>query len=106
MANTNTPTTKKKKTASKKAATKKVSARKPTKKGMSGLDAAAKVLGEAKEALNCKDIVERAATKGFWKTEGKTPHATVYSAMIREISKKGAESRFKKAERGKFALNG
>jgi hypothetical protein len=109
---TNKTTTKKtiSKKTTKKAATKKTAAKKATaktakRKGMSGLDAAAKVLGEANEALNCKGIVERAAAKGYWKTEGKTPHATVYSAIIREISKKGAESRFKKAERGKFALN-
>jgi hypothetical protein len=34
---------------------------------------------------------------------GKTPHATLYSAIIREISLKGKESRFVKKERGKFA---
>lgn len=33
---------------------------------MSGLDAAAKVLGEAGEALGCKEIVKRAAEKGYW----------------------------------------
>ncbi|MDP7253526.1 MAG: winged helix-turn-helix domain-containing protein [Planctomycetota bacterium] len=116
MATTDTRTTKKttsKKTAkkaaskktAKKAATKKPAAKKAgTKKGMSGLDAAAKVLGEASEPLNCQQIVETAAAKGYWKTNGKTPHATVYSAIIREIAKKGAESRFRKAERGKFEL--
>ena len=118
MATTNTATTKKttsKKTAkkaasketAKKAATKKTTDKKPAatkKKGMSGLDAAAKVLGEASEPLNCQQIVETAAAKGYWKTNGKTPHATVYSAIIREIAKKGAESRFRKAERGKFEL--
>jgi hypothetical protein len=31
---------------------------------------------------------------------------TVYSAIAREISAKGAQSRFVKAERGKFARNG
>lgn len=72
---------------------------------MSGLDAAAKVLAEAGEALGCKTIVERAMEKGYWKTEGKTPQATVYAAILREIQKKGKEARFKKTERGKFALN-
>ncbi len=65
-----------------------------------------KVLGEAGEAMNCKDIVDRALEKGYWKTNGKTPHATVYSAILREIQKKGKDARFKKTERGKFALNG
>ena len=36
----------------------------------------------------------------------KTPHATLYSAMLREISTKGKDARFKKTERGKFAANG
>ena len=71
---------------------------------MSGLDAAAKVLAEAGEPLRCKTIVERAIEKGYWKTTGKTPQATVYAAIIREIAKKGGEARFRKTERGKFAL--
>jgi len=71
---------------------------------MSGLDAAAKVLAEAGEPLGCKTIVERALAKGYWKTGGKTPQATVYAAIIREIAKKGDASRFAKAERGKFTL--
>lgn len=73
---------------------------------MSGLDAAAKVLAEADEPLNCKTIVERALAKGYWKTGGKTPAATVYAAIIREIAKKGDASRFAKAQRGKFTLKG
>jgi len=42
--------------------------------------------------------------KGYWKTGGKTPSATVYAAIIREIAKKGDASRFARAERGKFTL--
>jgi hypothetical protein len=34
---------------------------------------------------------------------GKTPHATLYSAILREIQVKGDAARFVKAERGKFA---
>ena len=41
---------------------------------------------------------------GYWASDGKTPHATVYSAILREIPKKGDDSRFRKVERGKFAL--
>ncbi|MBE7461909.1 MAG: hypothetical protein HS116_00320 [Planctomycetes bacterium] len=69
---------------------------------MSGLDAAAQILGDAKEPLDCKTVVERAFEKGLWKPAGKTPAATLYSAIIREIAKKGADARFRKAERGKF----
>ena len=119
-ATTTTKTTAPKKTASKKAtkktASKKAAKKAPAKKATpkkatkakkpSGLDAAVKVLGEAGEALNCKGIVDRALEKGYWKTNGKTPHATVYSAILREIQKKGKNARFKITERGKFALNG
>jgi len=71
---------------------------------MSGLDAAAKVLADAGEPLGCKTIVERAIEKGYWKTGGKTPSATVYAAILREIQKKGDASRFAKADRGMFTL--
>jgi len=74
-------------------------------KKASGLDAAARVLTEAKKPLGAKEIVETAFAKGYWKSEGATPHATIYSAMIREIAAKGKESRFKKTERGKFTIN-
>jgi hypothetical protein len=70
----------------------------------SGLDAAAKVLSEAGEPLSCRAIAERALEKGYWKSGGKTPHATIYSAILREIQKKGDEARFRKAARGKFEL--
>ena len=71
---------------------------------MSGLDAAARVLQESGEPMNAKQIVETAEAKGYWKSPGgKTPHATIYSAILREISLKGDASRFRKTERGKFA---
>ncbi len=74
-------------------------------KKTSVLDAAAKVLAEAGEPLNSKEMVERMASKGYWRSPaGKTPSATLYSAILREIQKKGQDSRFKKAERGNFTL--
>jgi hypothetical protein len=45
-----------------------------------------------------------ALEKGYWKSGGKTPHATVCSAILREIQKKGEAARFRKAARGKFEL--
>ena len=71
---------------------------------MSGLDAAAKVLEEAGEPLSCKAIVERAFEKGYWRSDGETPHATIYAAILREIQKKGDGARFRKVGRGLFAL--
>ena len=43
--------------------------------------------------------------KKYWATGGKTPWATLYAAVIREIAAKGKESRFKKTGRGLFDLN-
>ena len=73
-------------------------------KPVSGLDAAAKVLAEAGEPLNCQTIVERAFEASYWQSDGKTPHATIYSAILREIQAKGDEARFRKAGRGLFEL--
>lgn len=90
------------KTSSKKATTSKQQTAAPEK--MSGLDAAAKVLAEAGKPMNMKEVVETALAKGYWATGGKTPAATVYSAVIREIAAKGAESRFRKTARGLFEI--
>ena len=74
-------------------------------KGLSAIDAAAKVLAASKEAMSAKELIEAMESKGLWKSPGgKTPHATLYSAILREIATKGKESRFVKSERGKFAL--
>lgn len=76
----------------------------PTAKRVSSLDLASKVLAEAKEPLQAKAITERAIAAG-WQTTGKTPHATLYAAMIREIANKGKNSRFTKTDRGLFTAN-
>jgi hypothetical protein len=73
-------------------------------KKMSALDAAAKVLGETGQAMNCQELIQAMGDKGYWKSPGgKTPHATLYSAILRELKAKGAEARFRKTERGKFS---
>jgi hypothetical protein len=71
---------------------------------LSALDAAAKVLAEEGRALNCQEMIEAMAAKGYWTSPGgKTPAATLYSAILRELANKGAGARFVKTERGKFA---
>lgn len=70
---------------------------------LSGLDAAARVLREAGEPMSCRAIAQKAIEGGLWSPGGKTPHATIYSAMLREIRDKGASSRFRKVDRGRFA---
>jgi hypothetical protein len=79
----------------------------PKEKKLSALDAAAKVLAEAGQPLNCQEMIAAMAEKGYWKSPGgKTPAATLYSAILREITTKGTSSRFVKTERGKFAHTG
>jgi hypothetical protein len=79
-------------------------AKPPKDKKLSAIDAAAQVLASAKAPMNAKEMIEAMAAKALWTSPGgKTPHATLYSAIIREIALKGKESRFVKKERGKFA---
>jgi len=74
-------------------------------KKMSCIDAAARVLTEDGEPLNAKQMIEAITTKGYWTSPaGKTPHATLYSAILREITTKGNDARFRKTERGRFAI--
>ncbi len=73
---------------------------------MSQLEAAVKVLEQADGPMTTKEMVEQMAAKGYWKSPaGKTPHATLYAAILREIAKKGTDARFRKTDRGQFALN-
>jgi hypothetical protein len=80
-------------------------ASKEPKAKLSALDAGVKVLAEAGGPLNCKEMIEAMAARRYWRSPGgKTPASTLYSAILREITTKGAEARFRKAERGKFAI--
>ncbi|MEX1098754.1 MAG: winged helix-turn-helix domain-containing protein [Planctomycetales bacterium] len=80
--------------------------RKPKADGkMSALDAAAKVLGEAGEPMNAKGMIDAMAEKKYWTSPGgKTPHATLYAAILREINAKGKDARFEKTDRGLFQI--
>jgi hypothetical protein len=79
-------------------------AAKPSAKNLSALSAAAKVLAEAGTTMNVKEMIEAMAAKQYWTSPGgRTPHATLYAAIVREVAAKGKESRFKKTEPGKFA---
>ena len=80
-------------------------AKAPKEKKMSCLDAAAQVLKEKGEPMQCKAMVEAMFAKKLWTTDAPTPAATLYSAILREM-KKGKDSRFRKTDRGHFALNG
>ena len=76
----------------------------PKEKKLSAIDAAAQVLAASKQSMTTKEMIEAMEKKALWTSPGgKTPHATLCSAIIREIAVKGKESRFTKTERGKFA---
>jgi hypothetical protein len=78
--------------------------REPKAKRVSCLDAAAKLLASAGTPMGCKDMIEQMAAKGLWSSpKGKTPDATLYAAIIREIAAKGKAARFTKTDRGLFA---
>ncbi len=79
-------------------------AKAPRQKRPSLLDLAAEVLAKAKGPMDCKAIVEKVLADGRWQTKGKTPAATLYSAILRECQKKGKDARFKKVDRGKFTV--
>ena len=73
---------------------------------LSALSAAARVLAETGKAMNCRQLIETMAARGYWTSPGgRTPEATLASAMAREIRAKGAQARFRKVDRGQFAAN-
>ncbi len=75
----------------------------PKPKRVSALDAAAQVLAQAGRPMRVKEIIAAVTEQGLWSSpNGKTPEATLYAAILREISTKGDAARFRKVERGQF----
>jgi len=55
--------------------------------------------------MRANEMIAAMEAKGMWTSPGgKTPEATLYAAIIREIAAKGAAARFKKHERGVFVV--
>jgi hypothetical protein len=74
-------------------------------KKLSALDAAFQVLGETGQTMSCPELIAAMAARGYWSSpKGRTPAATLYSALLRELQTKGDQARFCKTDRGKFAL--
>ena len=70
----------------------------------SALDAAAQVLRETGQPMNCTELIEQMAAKGYWSSpKGKTPSSTLYAALAREVQLKGDAARFVKTGPGRFA---
>jgi len=74
------------------------------------LEAAIQVLEEHGEPMTCSQMIEKIFEKKLWSTTGKTPAQTLYSAILRELQKRGDDpkkpSRFVHVERGKFKMRG
>ncbi|WP_146402624.1 winged helix-turn-helix domain-containing protein [Planctomycetes bacterium CA13] len=91
-----------KKTTAKKPATKKAAAKPAAKKKISQIDAALTVLKRSRKPMSCKEMVEAMAKAKLWASPGgKTPDATLYAAILRDM-RKGKDARFKKAAPGRF----
>jgi hypothetical protein len=72
---------------------------------LSALDAAARVLSASQQVMTCPELIAAMAAQGYWTSPaGKTPQATLHAALTREIKLKKDQSRFRKTERGRFAL--
>jgi len=47
--------------------------------------------------MGCQELIGAMAGKGYWISPGgKTPAATLYSALLREVRDKGDQARFTK----------
>ena len=53
--------------------------------------------------MNCQEMIKAMAEKGYWTSPaGKTPAATLYSSILRELKSKAKQARFQKTARGQF----
>jgi hypothetical protein len=68
------------------------------------IEAAYRVLKEAKKPLTCQEIIDRTFKKKLHRSSGATPQNTLNAALATEIKTKGEKSRFVKVGRGLFAV--
>src|SRR4051794_31474666 len=62
----------------------------PREPKLSLLDAASQVLKAKGERMNCRSMIERVFAEQLWHSDAPTPHATLSSAILREVkSRKG-----------------
>jgi hypothetical protein len=51
------------------------------------------VLRETGQAMTCPELIAQMAAQGYWSSpKGKTPAATLYAALTREIKLKGEDA--------------
>lgn len=72
---------------------------------MGMLEVIEQVLKKEKKPLTPKEIFDVADKAGLVRTTGKTPWATIGARIYTDIKRRGQNSIFKKAGRGKFILN-
>jgi hypothetical protein len=70
---------------------------------LNALDAAYRILREARKSLSCQQIIDRMIKRKLWRTEGATPANTLNAAIQRDAKANGEKSRFVKTGRGLFA---
>ncbi len=80
--------------------------RPPKEPKTSAMQAAVIVLADATpEGMSTTQMIELMTERKLWTSPGgKTPEASLYASIIREIAKKGDQSRFRKVSRGRFVL--
>ncbi|MDD5037187.1 MAG: HTH domain-containing protein [Methylococcaceae bacterium] len=71
---------------------------------MSWREAIEKVLQEEARPLHYSEISEQALARGYYKTDGATPDATVNAQITTSIRSEGDQSPFIKVDRGTYAL--
>lgn len=71
---------------------------------MSWREAISKVLAEADGPLHYSDISERILSRGYYKTDGATPAATVNAQISASIKHDGEKSPFLRVGKGMFSL--
>ena len=80
--------------------------RPPKEPKASAMQAALIVLADAPpEGMTTTQMIEIMTEHKLWTSPGgKTPEASLYASIIREIAKKGEQARFRKVSRGRFVL--
>lgn len=76
----------------------------PVKPRLTVLQAAEKVLREAREPLHVNELTKRMMDQGLWKTDSQSPEKNVRTSIGIDISKNPEASRFRYEGGGAFAL--
>lgn len=71
---------------------------------MNALDAAYTILVEIGKPLHVRELVQQMLARGLWSTNGKTPEATIDSAITVDMRTLGEASRFRRAGKRTFTI--